>query len=391
MEAFDPMKPTTLTLRGVPEPIGKSLSAMVPVGHSLWLGADEGTSLGRAEAGPANDEWTYAGTTDLVAALDLPGTTPDDDGNLPEVDAEGMDFDGQHLWVVGSHSLKRKQPKQGKEDAENWKRLEKVEADGNRYLLGRLPMDNTGRLIQPGTATAAQCAARLTCDLFGSELLDELRKDKLVARYLPAGGEQSKDHNLPGKDNGLDIEGLAAVGRDHLLIGLRGPVFRGFALVLELQLSCDEPPGDGQPARLRLKEIGPRKFRRLAFQLGEFRDAGDPGKAAAKGGLGIRDLCFDENGDLLILAGPTMVLPWPVTVFRWPGARAELATGTEDRFIWGTDLQKVLEHTPGSVNDRAESLCVVGSGPERRLVIGYDNEGRWSESGGLTVEAFPTK
>jgi L-seryl-tRNA(Ser) seleniumtransferase len=40
--------------------------------------------------------------------------------------------------------------------------------------------------------------------------------------------------HIPGKDNGLDVEGLASVG-DRLLVGLRGPVLRGWAIVLEIE------------------------------------------------------------------------------------------------------------------------------------------------------------
>ena len=391
------MTPQILTLHGVPTAIGQSLSALVPVGADFWLGADEGTSLARAnaEGGIAGVDWGTIGTFDLVGLLDLPGKTPNDKGELPEVDAEGMAWDGRHLWIVASHSLKRTQPKAKKSNPENFKRLEEVEADGNRYLLGRLPLDERGDLLNLAAATTKHCAARLPCDLFGSALLKELRKDKLLARYLPATREKSKERNLPGKDNGLDIEGLAVVGPDHLLIGLRGPVLRGLALALEVRLACGTPPGDDKPASLRLKKIGARKYRRLAFQFGEFNDPdkpedpGEPQEPAARGGLGVRDLCFDENGDLLILAGPTMVLPWPVQVFRWPGAREKLAANTEDCFIWGKDLRKELDYTPISVNDRAESLCILGTGPERRLVIGYDNEKRLTATGDLALDAFP--
>ncbi len=38
---------------------------------------------------------------------------------------------------------------------------------------------------------------------------------------------------IPGKDNGLDIEGLAVDGR-WLLLGLRGPLLRGWSALLEI-------------------------------------------------------------------------------------------------------------------------------------------------------------
>jgi hypothetical protein len=41
--------------------------------------------------------------------------------------------------------------------------------------------------------------------------------------------------NLPSKENGLDIEGLA-VGADCLMVGLRGPIVDSFAVVMEFAL-----------------------------------------------------------------------------------------------------------------------------------------------------------
>ena len=40
---------------------------------------------------------------------------------------------------------------------------------------------------------------------------------------------------IPGKDNGIDCEGLAVAG-DRVFIGLRGPVLRGWAMIIELQV-----------------------------------------------------------------------------------------------------------------------------------------------------------
>ena len=44
------------------------------------------------------------------------------------------------------------------------------------------------------------------------------------------------------------------------------------------------------------------------------------------GGLGVRDLSVDGD-DLIVLAGPTMLLDGPVRLLRWPdGAKAGAAT-----------------------------------------------------------------
>src|SRR5262249_23058186 len=133
-------------------------------------------------------------------------------------------------------------------------------------------------------------AAQLHGDDKSSDLTDALAEDKHLGDFL----------SIPGKDNGFDIEGLAVVG-DRIFIGLRGPVLRGWAVILELELK----EGEDKASTLKLKKIGreDRPYRKHFLQLG---------------GLGIRDLCA-RGSDLLILAGPTMDLDGPVTVFRWLG------------------------------------------------------------------------
>jgi hypothetical protein len=141
--------------------------------------------------------------------------------------------------------------------------------------------------------------------------------------------------DIPSKDNGLDIEGLAWDERNQrLLVGLRAPVLRGTAVVLELQFEATFA-GKNREGLLRLKKIGPngQVYRRHFLDLG---------------GLSVRDLCFDGD-DLLILAGPALPIPFPPTVFRWLGARN--ATDEEERFYWqekGDLLLQAEEDMPGN-------------------------------------------
>lgn len=122
--------------------------------------------------------------------------------------------------------------------------------------------------------------------------LDALGADEHLAPFLA----------IPGKDNGFDVEGVAAHGEpgaETLYLGLRGPVLRGWAVVLELR------PRDDGPGRLRLDPVhGHARYRKHFLGLG---------------GLGVRDLCPDGD-DLLVLAGPSMDLDGPVRVYRWRDA-----------------------------------------------------------------------
>lgn len=84
-----------------------------------------------------------------------------------------------------------------------------------------------------------------------------------------------------------------------MFLGLRGPVLRGWAVVLQLQ------PCDLSPTYLSLERSGPRRdlYRKHFLDLG---------------GLGVRDVRCSGD-DLLILAGPTMDLDGRVLLYRWPG------------------------------------------------------------------------
>ena len=98
----------TWSFHGLDEELAESLSATSLAHGALWAGADEGTSLARLARKSAGHYHAQA-AVDLTELLRLPDLTPDDEGRLPEVDVEGMDSRDGVLWLVGSHSLKRKQ------------------------------------------------------------------------------------------------------------------------------------------------------------------------------------------------------------------------------------------------------------------------------------------
>ena len=159
-----------------------------------------------------------------------PQTTADPGAADEAADLENMAVADGWTGVVGSHELQRKHIKPNRDHAENAKRLAKMALDGMRRLLACLPIETDTR--------GKPCLA------------------------------------IPGKDNGLDIEGLAVGGRRQLP-GLRGPVLRGCSALLEIAV---EPRGD-QLHLLPLDDSG--RLLRNHFLLLE--------------GLGIHDLHF--SGD----------------------------------------------------------------------------------------------
>ncbi|HEY5895241.1 MAG TPA: DUF3616 domain-containing protein [Chthoniobacterales bacterium] len=363
--------PVILQFNQASEFAAAAVSSAVRVGKDLWIGTDEGTAIVRM-APDGENRFTAADVVDLVQLLDLPAQETDKDGLLPEIDIEGMDWEKErgYLWLVGSHSLKRKNPKLGDPSKDPFKQLGKVSADGNRFILGRVPLktetDETSALA--GNSDK-HFAARLDGDRFGSELLTELGKDNLFQRFIPKAGEQSEVGNIPGKDNGLDLEGLAVAGENRLFVGLRGPILRGWACVLELQIeeNATEP---GEPGRLHLKIFGDgnRRYRRILLKLD---------------GLGVRDLCFDGD-DLLILAGPSLDLDWPAALYRWKSARDKMTTDTILE-LDGKTLSRVpvAVRPPGELGmDRAEGLSLWSEGSGfPRVLIAFDKPSSLRQAG----------
>ncbi|HEY0019816.1 MAG TPA: DUF3616 domain-containing protein [Longimicrobium sp.] len=337
--------------------IRESLSAVVQTGPHLWLGCDETATLERVTdhgAGRYAEHRTYR----LADVLDLPG---DDDA---EVDVEGLAWAPPYLWMVGSHGRKRGKPDPDEGVEKAFAALADVDEDENRYLLARIPLEEDaegGGLVprrscaDPRDPSSTLTSARLRGKGQRSALMRAVREDEHLRRYL----------KLPGKDNGFDVEGLAAAG-GRLFLGLRGPVVRGWAVVLEV-----EPVPTDRPERLKLKKIGPegRRYRKHFLDLD---------------GLGVREITADGD-DLLVLAGPTMGVRAPATLFRWPGAVKLEADSITAR----DTLEKLLDlpHDVDGGADHPEGICCLEDfgGRTREVLVVYDSGGPRRQDGDAVV------
>ena len=108
-----------LEFDGSQEQVSDSLSGVVVVGDDLWLASDEVTTVERLST---NDGVTF-GTHKSFALkdlLDLPAQDTDFD---QEIDIEGLDHEDSYLWLVGSHSIKRKKVDKSATTEKNFKRL----------------------------------------------------------------------------------------------------------------------------------------------------------------------------------------------------------------------------------------------------------------------------
>jgi Protein of unknown function (DUF3616) len=319
----------------------ESLSGAVIVGEHLWVASDELVTIERLTNDNGNG-FNQHQSFELKDLIHLPAGT----GDNSEIDIEGLEHNNSYLWLVGSHSIKRKKPEKGKTTEKNLERLATTEIDGNRFLLARIPLNASGELkSEMPDADNPQTllkAAQLAGDIQGNELTDAIRSpdpgDRHFAEFL----------SIPGKDNGFDIEGLA-IKDDRIFLGLRGPVLRGWAGILEVSVSEEES------SPLKLRAIGPngRRYKKHFLELG---------------GLGVRDLCVVDS-DMLILAGPTMNLDGPVVVFRWPNA----FEGSGDQLIFAGQLQKLFKVDNGVGTDHAEGMALLTDGDSKKLLIVFDS------------------
>lgn len=185
---------------------------------------------------------------------------------------------------------------------------------------------------------------------------------------LGDGGDKGDPHlnkflKVPGKDNGLDIEGLAVTG-DRIFLGLRGPVLRGWAVVLEISVEAGDDHG------LSLKGIGPngRPYKKHFLELD---------------GLGVRELCADGE-DLLILAGPTLNLDGPVGVYRW----SQALSATSESLVRRDKLPRILEIPYGDGKDHAEGMTFVPDvGQPKQILVVYDSPSDQRRKGSDAVSA----
>jgi hypothetical protein len=327
-----------------PQDVREDLSVVAVFGDHLWLAADETTSIERLSF-DGTYTFTHHKSFPLLELIDLPIAETGE-----EIDIEGIAFEANYLWLVGSHSLKRKKVEESDQgsDQEKIEKLTKITGKGNRYLLARIPVSQSGsngpQLVRscPDPADSARelTAARLAGDATGDKLTEALKTDPHLGLFL----------SIPSKDNGLDIEGLAISG-SRIFLGLRSPVLRGWAVILEIELE------DIDSSTLALKSIGQggKPYRKHFLQLE---------------GLGVRELCVDGE-DMLILAGPSMELDGPVYVFRWQGG----AKAPADSLVGRSKLEEIVAVPYGRGSDHAEGISLFDNADQRSLLVVYDSPG----------------
>lgn len=226
--------------------------------------------------------------------------------DFKEFDGEGVAFapgpaagDG-FFYVVGSHGCSRK----------------KDEFRLSSFLLARLPVDSAGKLGK----------VELTW-----------RVSEAMNRTPPAiKGRIGKSLT---EDNGLNIEGIAAIG-DRLLFGLRAPSLDKKGYVVSVSAAQLFAPGTGAAVS-----------EPLVYELPLGKDAG------------IRDLAALPDGKLLVLTGPTLdqsSVPYALSAY-------DPAT---NHHRW---LARLVDMHSGEGRAKAEAVVVLSHADEAlRVLVLFD-------------------
>jgi hypothetical protein len=125
---------------------------------------------------------------------------------------------------------------------------------------------------------------------------------------------------------------------------------------------------------LRLRRMGPHKqrYRKHFLQMD---------------GLGVRDLCGDGE-DLLVLAGPTMEVRAPATIYRWKGAL--LWDG--ESMVHRPELEKLVDlpHDVQGGCDHPEGICMLPlEGMPHAVLVVYDSAAKHRiEEHGVRADVF---
>jgi hypothetical protein len=280
-----------------------NVSAVAAAGDYLWTASDEMRTVECLE--PRGQGYRLHGQFKLDELFPgLPGAEKE-----LEADVEALDVAHGRLWVSGSHSLTRRSRDKTEAVVDP-----RIRDRPSRRLLGSVELSKDGgAVVAPGKALPYDGAGNLRTTL-GS-----------ISHIAPF-------MDLPSKENGLDIEGLA-VFRRKIYVGMRGPVVDNVALVAAIELMPDFSV-DATGVFLHFVDLG---------------------------GLGVRDMTR-WGGGVLILAGPVNGADSPFRLLQWMPRR----TGRIQK------PQKVLDLQPGA--DHPEGICAVTRAGANGLIVLYDTK-----------------
>lgn len=250
------------------------------------------------------------------------------DTKAGEIDIESIAFASNKdcLYIVGSHSQKRKTVKiEERTAAENRKRLtdKKISPETDRNRIFQITLKSKSGEVKDITQL--------------DNLKDLFAKDDYLKRFV----------DIPSKENGIDIEGLA-FRDDCLFLGFRGPILRG-NYVPVMVISCD------------------------AFDSSKITDYEI--RFVQLNGSAIRDMAAVKDG-FLIIGGPMGDAPGPYGIYFWNGS--DMVYGT-DRSMPMPPATILLEEIVAPVGEdgtlgKAEGITVLEeTATGYKVLIVYDS------------------
>ncbi|QDU94115.1 hypothetical protein Pla8534_19010 [Lignipirellula cremea] len=227
-----------------------SAVAVLGDGEFLVIGSDEGTHI-QVLRRTNDNEYTVHHNIRLAQG---------DTGK--EIDVEGIASSGDRLYIVGSHSRKRLKIKPS----------DNTQQENHELLEGNVREELRENLFE----LRLNAAGEPTSDVETKSLRPRIASDPVLRQFL----------KIPSKENGVDIEGIAAAHGDELYVGFRGPVLReGYVPILVFDFDK------------------PQKAKTVYVKLG---------------GRGIRDLVRVSDG-FLIIGGPVGGEPVTFEIYHWDG------------------------------------------------------------------------
>ncbi|MBC8130995.1 MAG: DUF3616 domain-containing protein [Rhizobiaceae bacterium] len=312
------------------DPIYDNVSAIAVSGTTIFCSCDENATIERLVYDPATGTASGHSSFALSHLFDLV------DGEEGEIDIEGLSVSDGYLWICGSHALKRAKIKEGIED------LARIKWDANRGFLGRIALTALERLM--GKSEAAILASAPAHREHAAMLKMREGPDSVIRKLLAKDPIIGAYVGLPSKENGFDIEGLSVFG-DAVLLGLRGPVINGYAVIVRIKVEVTKK------GALKLARLADGS--RYSLQVIDLN------------GQGIRELKWSE-GRLMLLSGATTKLEALQSVFT-------IDDYSPDRpFYDAGSVSRVLDFPPIRGADHAEGMGIIDDGGTPRLLVVYD-------------------
>lgn len=250
LSSASPTDITDASIKGKLSIDADNISGMVLTEHFMALATDEGTAI---QILPRQGNQFMALPENRVVLTSA----------NKELDIEALAWQPPYLYAVGSHAKKRKKIKSEVSNKQNIKRLTRIYDEPARNQLFQIRLDKKLNVRQIKTLS----------------LMPIIQNTPILTPFTA----------LPGKENGIDIEGMAVSG-NHLYIGFRGPVLRG-NLVPILKLTLKDKKFAVQTPKLKLVNLG---------------------------GLGIRDMVAVKD-KIYLLSGPIHNIPNIYHIHAWNG------------------------------------------------------------------------